>query len=149
MIQTTRTVNSTVNGVQGQVNQVQWEIICMNICCDIAVHRPLLLGWHILVINGTERRRTDDRTWEDYLMIILGQRKEEREWGRHGNKWNWKSAIASNILIQIFPDCGRDNTYTQSGRRNGILYYILFYLEIRSFKRNVWRDNCPSGFNCK
>jgi hypothetical protein len=30
--------------------------------------------------------KTDERTWEDYLMNILGQRKEEGEWGRHGNK---------------------------------------------------------------
>jgi hypothetical protein len=57
----------------------------MSICFDIAVFRPALLWWNILVINGTEPRWTADRTWVDYLMNILGQRKEERERGTQGN----------------------------------------------------------------
>jgi hypothetical protein len=32
----------------------------------------------------------------------MGQRKEERERGRHGNKLNWKSATASNTYIYIY-----------------------------------------------
>jgi len=28
-----------------------------------------------------QNRRTDDRTWEDYLMNIVGQRKEKKENG--------------------------------------------------------------------